>query len=283
MNIHMTTIDPQNDFLDDGALGVPNGRQAIKNVANIYRNMGPKIALSTVSMDAHPPLHIANNTMLNDKNGDEIAPYTVITEEAIINNEIFVRKGDQKPAILDGLSIREYFLHYLRQLKASPNQHPLIAWPRHCQIGSSGSNIQEDLYNELQEWCVNQYRAINYITKGSCMWTEHYGALEAEVTFAGDDSTQLNLDQIKLTTQFDLNVYAGLASSHCLMATCNQVFNNVGADQLKRMVILTDCTAPVPKTGDQDFPAMADDWLKHWKQRGVTLMDSKEFIQRYGK
>ena len=120
---------------------------------------------------------------------------------------------------------------------------------------------------------------VDYVTKGSNPWTEHYGALQAEVVDDSDDSTSLNTKFLEMLQQADVVALAGEALSHCVMATVNQIADNIGDEHIKKFHILTDCSSPVPAIPNViDFPAIAAKWLKTMERRGMHLTTSKDFL-----
>ena len=72
-------IDIQQDFMDNGALGVPGAKQDVLRVTKfIYNNMD-KISNIAVSLDTHLPHQIFHPCWWIDENGNHPAPYTIIT------------------------------------------------------------------------------------------------------------------------------------------------------------------------------------------------------------
>ena len=107
--ILLLAIDVQQDFMDNGALGVPN---ASKDVANstkfIYDNMD-KISQIAVSLDTHNPFQIFHPCWWIDENGNNPAPYTAITLADLDS-------GKWK-AVINPIKSREYVEHLEKDSK----------------------------------------------------------------------------------------------------------------------------------------------------------------------
>src|SRR3989344_5370745 len=207
--------------------------------------------------------------MWRDENGKSPNPFTLITSNDI-SNRIWTPRNP---------NLRQRMIDYARVLEASGN-YLLIIWPEHCLIGTWGHNIHIDLMETLTRWEKTELANVDYVVKGTNPFTEHYGALMAEVPDPEDPSTQLNMDFIKILEEADIVAIAGEASSHCVMATVKQVAANIGEDHLKKFHILTDCVSPVPAApGTPDFPAIASQFLKDMSKRAMVLTTSVDFLR----
>lgn len=72
-------IDVQQDFMDNGALGVPGAHGDVERMTQfIYNNMD-KITNIAVSIDTHTPHQIFHPCWWIDENGNNPVPYTPIT------------------------------------------------------------------------------------------------------------------------------------------------------------------------------------------------------------
>jgi nicotinamidase-related amidase len=206
--------------------------------------------------------------MWRNKDGDRPAPFTVITVDDIENDIWTPRNPVYRTRMLD----------YARELESGGN-YPLMVWPEHCIIGTPGHNVQENLMKALKGWERREFANIDFVTKGTNTFTEHYGALQAEVPDPSDPGTGLNTKFLDVLSDADMVVVAGEALSHCVKSTVTQIADNIGEEHVKKFHILTDCSSPVPKVGDgPDFPAIAADWLKEMEGRGMKLTTSAGFL-----
>ncbi len=296
MKAHLLIIDPQNDFMDilagkndhvgftvhlpDGAdlnfrsgLPVTGALDDAKRTASLIDRIGTKLQKIHVTLDSHHPVDIGHPVFWMDANGKMPAPMTLITADAIEDGTWTTRIP----------SLRDYALKYARSLEAA-GKFQIMAWSLHCLIGTWGHNVQEDLAKALDRWSVARVRNVDYVTKGTNVLTEHYGALLAEVPVANDPSTQLNGRFLQMLQEADIIAVAGEASSHCVKATVEQVAEHIGEEHIKKFHILTDCMSPVPAitapdgTVIVDFPAIAEQFQQDMAARGMTLTTSAEFL-----
>jgi len=271
LQIHLLVIDPQNDFMDiDGAaLPVAGAQDDMVRLAALIDRVGPKLADIHVTMDSHRLLDIAHPAWWVDQNGNNPAPFTIISADDVANR-IWVPRNP---------GFYQRCLEYVKELDRKGN-YLLCIWPPHCLIGTWGHNVMPVLNEALQRWSQNEFAMVDYVTKGSNPWTEHYGGMEAEVPDPEDPSTQLNADFLNMLAEADIVAIAGEALSHCVKATVTQIADNIGDEHIKKFQILTDCASPVAAVpGGPDFPAIAQQWLKEMEQRGMTLTTAAEFLK----
>lgn len=270
MNIHLVVIDPQNDFMDiQGAkLPVPGANEDMNRLAKMVERVGKKLADIHVTLDSHRLLDIAHPAWWRNQKGDQPAPFTIITQDDVEN-------GIWTPRIP---AFRDRCLQYVRAL-ATQGNYQLQIWPPHCLIGTWGHNVHCGLNDALQEWSDKELAMVDYLTKGSNPWTEHYGAMMAEVPDPEDPGTMLNTDFIEILRTADMIAFGGEALSHCFKTTISQTVNNIGDEHLKKFWLLKDCSSPVPAVPNgPDFPAISEAWLKEMTTRGINLTTSTEFL-----
>ena len=270
MKIHLLIIDPQNDFMDiDGAtLSVPGANEDMIRLAEFVNRVGGKLEDIHVTMDSHRLVDITHPVWWIDENGSQPGPYTIISADDIENGIWQTRNP----------GFRKRTLEYAKQLEQN-GLYQICVWPPHCLIGTWGHNVHDDLNQALQEWSEKEFAMIDYVTKGSNPWTEHYGGMQAEVPDSEDASTALNIGFIEMLAEADIVVVTGEALSHCVKATVTQIADNIGDEHIKKFHILTDCSSPVSAVPDgPDFPQIAQDWLVEMKKRGMILTTSTEFL-----
>lgn len=280
LEVHLLIIDPQKDFMDDpdSALPVPGANADMRRLATMIARLGRKLTDVHVTLDSHRIIDIAHPGMWRGADGKPPAPFTMIAAEDIRAGIWRPRAEDARPAELGGRTLGAYVQWYTEEL-ARRGSYPLIIWPEHCLIGTPGHAIEASLAAALHEWERAQLAGANIVTKGVNAFTEHYGALMAEVPMASDPSTGLNTGLLDMLARADLIAIAGEALSHCVKATVTQVADNIGEAHIRKLHILSDCTSPVPKVGSgPDFPAIAGVWLKDMQARGITLVTSDEFL-----
>ena len=283
LNVHVLIVDPQNSFMgeDDGSpyteelkngisyvaeLAVTGGTSDMRRVSKMIDRTGHKVNEIKVTLDSHHEMHVAQPGMHCDVNGKPPAPFTLISADDYRNSIWRARNPAHQKRIFD----------YLVALEATGRLHCI--WPQHCRIGTWGHNVFPELEASLRRWEQKNMGVVDYVTKGSSVWTEHFGGLKAEVEDPNDPSTQMNFDLIRSLQEADLIGFAGEALSHCVKRTVEQVAENIGDEHLKKMVLLTDCMSPVPAIPGVDFPAIGQQFLRDMQARGMTLMKSTEFL-----
>lgn len=287
LKAHLVIIDPQNDFMDIEAkagdpvgmaipggptfrstLPVPGALKDMERVGIMLDRIGSRLQDIHVTLDSHRVIDVAHPGFWRNQNGKSPAPFTLISHDDV-KNRIWTPKSE---------AFRPRMLDYTKQLQDN-GKFVLMVWPEHCLIGNWGHNVEASLKDRFDKWEREQFANVNYVTKGTNTFTEHYGALMAEVPDPADPSTQLNGDFISVLQTADIIGVAGEASSHCVKTTVEQIVDNIGDQHLPKIHILKDCMSPVPQTpGGPDFPAIADQFLKDMEARGLVLTTSDAFL-----
>ncbi len=270
LQVELVVIDPQNDFMDQPAatLPVPGATDDMRRLAALIDRLGRKLADIHVTLDSHRVIDVAHPGMWRDANGIAPQPFTIISPDDI-ERGVWTPRNPAYTARL---------LAYARAL-ATGGQYPLMVWPEHCLIGTAGHNVEQTLMAALQRWERREFATVDYVVKGTNIFTEHYGALMAEVPDMEDPSSQLNTGFLDILARADIIAVAGEALSHCVKSTVTQIADNIGEEHLRKFHILTDCTSPVPQPPNgPDFPAIAAAWLKDMEARGMTLTNSVDFL-----
>lgn len=273
--ITLVIIDPQYDFMDneDACLPVKGGNADMRRVADLVRRAGHLFSEIVVTMDSHRVIDIAHPGFWRDQNGKMPIPFSgpggapLIISSDDVKNGIWVPNMETaRPGALGGLTLREYAYQYTKALETN-GQYALIIWPEHCLIGTPGHAIQADLASALQDWERREFANVTYVTKGTNTFTEHYGALMAEVPLASDPATGLNgllLGQFQGSKRV---LFCGEASDFCLRTTYMQVADNLTQQEVEQIEILTDATSPI----------ISNDWLADARARGTKLSKTTDF------
>jgi nicotinamidase/pyrazinamidase len=265
VKLHGLIIDPQEDFCNPrtGTLFVPGADADISRLAAMIRRISSKIDDMHVTLDSHHYVDIAHPIWWKDSAGNHPAPFTIITVGDLDAGKwTTTQPGTYKRS-------REYVEHL-----AANGRYPLCIWPYHCLIGSPGHAVVPELFDALKGWEDSRFAVVDYVTKGSNIWTEHYSAVVADVPDPTDPSTQINTRLIQTLMEADLIFVAGEAGSHCLANTVRDIANNFGDDSyVKKLVLLTDATAPVPS-----FEKFQDDFIREMTARGMQTTTTKDFL-----
>lgn len=274
--LHLLIIDPQNDFCDlpasycainpvsgkahAPALPVAGAHQDMLRLAALLNYGRAGLSEISLTLDSHHRYDIAHPTFWQRADGAPVTPFTEISAAAVRRGDFLPRQAAALPRVLA----------YLDQLEAN-GRFQLMVWPLHCEIGSWGHNVHEDVRQAYAQWEDAQQCVVHKLNKGSNPWTEHYSAVMAEVPDVDDPATALNSELIARLAQADQVYVAGEAGSHCVKATVEHIVAHIGAERLARLALITDCISPV-----SGFEAAYQDFLHAMQARGVRLMTAAE-------
>ena len=261
---HLVVIDPQVDFCDpQGALYVPGADRDIERLAALVMGFGDNLTEIHCTMDHHHLLDIAHPLWWQDARGRHPSPFTIISAGEVENNTW-------------STTIPEHYdrsLQYVRQLDIN-GRYPLCIWPPHCLFGSPGAAVAPLLFRAFNDWEAKKLRRVDYVTKGTNPWTEHYSAVMADVPDPDDPGTMVNLRFIQILEEADLILLAGEAGSHCLANTVRDVADCFSdSDYIKKMVLLEDATSPVP-----GFEHFQEEFIKDMTARGMQVRTTRHFL-----
>jgi len=275
-NIQFLIIDPQNDFCDlpedyrptlpgragerhVPALPVAGAHADMLRISELIERGGEGLAAITVTLDSHQRLDIAHPTFWQQGDGSPVAAFTQILAADVREKRYLPRDIGALPRVLA----------YLDALEAN-GRYTHMVWPVHCEIGSWGQNVHEEVRRAYNRWEEKRGASVGKVCKGSNPWTEHYSALRAEVPDADDAATQLNAALIERLRPADRLVIVGEAGSHCVKASTEHLVDNLAPGKL---VLLTDCMSPV-----SGFEAQYAAFIDDMRQRGVQIATSAEIL-----
>lgn len=266
--VHLLTIDPQNDFcIKDG----PGGEQGALVVAGADADMNRLGAFITknqtrldeihCTLDSHQVVHIAHPLFWVNNKGEHPNPFTMISNDDV-KNGIWRSYNPRWQARA---------LNYSNEL-AKNNRYPLIIWPVHCVIGSWGHSIVPVVQKALQAWETATFNRVNFVAKGSNLFTEHYSGVQADVPDDADPSTKLNTKLIDALTEADEILITGEALSHCVANTVTDIATKFGDDNVKKFTLLEDTASNV--TG---FDKLGQDFVKNMVKKGMKVTTTKDW------
>ncbi|MBA5605364.1 cysteine hydrolase [Duganella sp. FT3S] len=277
--LHLLVIDPQNDFCDlppgylpdnpatrqpcAPALPVPGAHQDMLRLAGLINRGRHGLTAITVTLDSHHRLDIAHPTFWLTHDGSPVPPFTQIAAADVRGGTFLPRQPAALPRALA----------YLDALEAV-GRYQLMAWPVHCEIGSWGANVHDDVRAAYNRWEDATQSIVAKVHKGANPWTEHYSAVQAEVPDPDDPATQVNAALITSLAEADQVYIAGEAGSHCVRATTEHIVQQFGDDRLGKLVLLTDCMSPVA-----GFEPAYQEFLAAMQARGVRLAQSGDVLQ----
>ena len=261
---HLVIIDPNNDFCDptNGSLYVTGADGDMNRLANHINNEGGRITEIHVTLDSHHLIDCSHPMFWRNSNGDNPPIFTIITSQDI-------KDGKWIPIFPQ---YAQRMIKYEEELEKG-GKYPHCIWPVHCLIGSNGHKVYPVVFEALLKWQERHRRNVNYITKGSNIWTEHYSAVKAEVPDPSDPSTQINTGFINSLQEADVIEFCGEASSHCGRFTGEDICDAFSDDTyIKKLNILVDVMSPVTgfESGEKDF-------LEGMEKRGAKLLKTTDF------
>jgi len=263
MKTHLLIIDPQYDFCSPkGSLYVDGARDDMIRLARMIEKEKEKIDAIHVTLDQHNTIHIAHPVFWKDPHGKHPDPFTIISLDDLKRN----RWVTTKPAMMERATL------YVKELE-NRGRYNLCIWPPHCIKYSLGATIVPQLHEAIQAWETERFTALNVITKGENIWTEHYSAVRAEVPDPDDPTTDINKAFIDILQQADIIFIAGEALSHCVASTVRDISEILGDENISRLVLLEDTTSPV-----KGFEKLAADFMDEMVSREMRVATTRDFI-----
>lgn len=223
-------IDVQQDFMDNGALGVPGSHKDVERMTKfIYDNMD-KISNIAVSIDTHTPHQIFHPCWWVDENGNNPAPYTVITLADL-------DAGKWKPVIMPKES-REYVKHLEQDGKKQ-----LCIWSYHCIQGTTGCALENQFANMVYFHSVAKKSVVKRLVKGTDPLSEMYGIIKPEY----DTHNYINIDFLNQLESYDKIIIAGEARDYCVYESLKQMLDyyNNRPEVLSKVYVLEDCMSSI--------------------------------------
>ncbi len=252
-------IDVQQDFMDNGALGVPGAHGDVERMTQfIYNNMD-KISNIAVSIDTHTPHQIFHPCWWIDENGNNPAPYTPITLADL--------DSGKWRAVINPRASRDYVEHLEQDGKKV-----LCVWSYHCIQGTTGCALENQFANMVYFHSVAKKSVVQRLVKGQDALSEMYGVIKPEY----DTKGYINLDFLNKLESFDKVVICGEAKSHCCMESIKQILEHYETrpEVTKKIFILEDCMSIIP--GFEDATAQVFDEFK--TKYHVNLVNSTDSI-----
>ena len=259
--VHLITIDPQNDFCiplgpggEKGSLVVAGADQDMARLGKFISKNKGRIEQVHCTLDSHQYVHIAHPAFWVNSKGEHPNPFTMISEDDV-KNGVWRAYNPKWQAKAQG---------YVTSLKTNA-RYVLVIWPPHCLIGTWGHSIVPSVANALYEW-EQDFNRVNFVAKGSNLFTEHYSAVQADVPDDDDASTKLNTALIDMLTEADEILITGEALSHCVANSIRDVAAQFGADQVQKFTLLEDTSSNVG-----GFEKMGQDFVKEMVKKGMKI------------
>ena len=247
----LLAVDIQLDFMDDGALGVKGAKKDIERLTRfIYDNM-EKITAVAATCDCHSPMQIFHACWWQDENGNEPAPFTIITKSDLDAGRWLPRAMPEKTA--------EYLAALERQGKKQ-----LCIWPYHCFEASVGGALENQFSNMANFLSAARRAEFRKFGKGRIPYSEFYGALRPEYHEVGTDNTEL----LEFVCRFDKIVIAGEAMDYCVYETVLQLCSELERiGKAPAIYVLSGCTSSIGPREEAE-----KQYAELVKKYGITVM-----------
>jgi nicotinamidase-related amidase len=269
--VEFLIIDPQNSFChpQEGELYVPGAEKDMEKLSVLIEKLLHAIDDIHVTLDTHHELDVAHPIFWVNSKGEHPEPFTLISKQDVIDG-VWMPFNPKLSCSPYG-TLLDRMIDYVTKLEDG-SRYQLTIWPPHCRIGTPGHNVVEPLREALRKWELSRYAMVDYVTKGSNVFTEHYSGVEADVPDPEDPTTHLNTGLIQTLEKADIIVFSGEASTHCVANTIRDIVKNFGEDTLKKCVLLEDAMSPVP-----GFEHFADDFFREMKGKGMKMTKTTDF------
>lgn len=256
----LLVIDDQNDFMDNGALGVPGACEDVQRLLKfIYGNFG-KITSIISSLDTHRVYQIFHPCWWVDKDGNNPSPNTTITYEDI-------KEGKWRPLIEPVRST-----NYVKELEARSKKQ-LCIWPYHTLEGTFGHALEGQLARMIYFHSVVRKTNNFMVSKGMDAYSEMYGIIKPEYS----EKNFVNTEVLNVLEKYDKILLAGEAASHCLLESLLQILEYFKdrPEVTQKITVLIDCTSPIhgyEEATDEKFAEIEQTYgVKFVKSTDVTL------------
>jgi len=266
--VHLITIDPQNDFCiktgpggEAGTLVVPGADADMTRLGAFITKNANRLNEIHCTLDSHQVIHIAHPIFWVNSKGNHPDPFTLISNDDVKNGVWRAYNPRWQARAQD----------YSEQL-AKNGRYPLVIWPVHCVIGSWGHSIVPVVQKALQAWEADTFNRVNFVAKGSNLFTEHYSGVQADVPDDSDPMTKLNTALIDTLNEADEILITGEALSHCVANTITDIAKKFGDDNVKKFTLLEDTSSNVPT-----FEKLGRDFVTAMIKKGMKITTTKDW------
>lgn len=287
--ICLVVVDVQNTFCIPGFelyVGGRSGKGAVDDNRRlcefIYTNLH-RITQIVPTMDTHQAMQIFHSIFLINDKGEHPAPFTLITEEDIVQG-----RWRFNPALSPSLCrsvdyLQRYLLYYTAELKRT-GKYELTIWPYHAMLGGIGHALVSSVEEAIFFHTIARYSQPDFHIKGNHPLTEHYSVLGPEVSVGPDNDqlTQKSDKLIKKLVEFDVLIIAGQAKSHCVAWTIADLLEDImiyDKRLVEKLFLLEDCTSPVVVRGVVDYTDKATEAFQRFADAGIHIVRSTEPIE----
>lgn len=264
---HLVIVDPQMDFctppgtypgVKTGAMFVPGADQDMKRLAAMVKRISPVLADIHIALDNHHLMDVAHPPFWKNAKGQNPGPFTLITASDL-HTGVWTT------------TIPSFFPRMLKYVEALERggRYWLTIWPAHCLIGTPGAAIVPELMEAVNGWEISRRATVDFITKGSNIFVEHYSAIRAEIPDRKDPTTMPNTDFVETIEHADLVLWAGEPATQGFANTIRDAVDLMRPAAIKKMVLLTDAASAVPGF-EKDYKAFMGEMVERGMHTSTT-------------
>ncbi|MCI0455172.1 MAG: isochorismatase [Candidatus Dadabacteria bacterium] len=291
--ICLVAVDIQNTFCIPGFelyVGGRSGRGAIDDNKRlcefIYHNLHV-ITQIVPTMDTHQAMQIFHSIFLVNDKGEHPTPFTLITEEDIIEGRWRFNTALSQSLHYSENYVQRHLQHYTGRLKKS-GKYNLTIWPYHAMLGGIGHALVSAVEEAIFFHTISRFSQPDFHVKGNHPLTEHYSVLGPEIT-TDPDGKSLSKKSDSLFNKLkecDAVIIAGQAKSHCVAWTIADLLEDLithpsDKDLVEKVYLLEDCTSSVVVPGVVDYTAKADSAFKRFEDAGMHVVRSTDSIETW--
>ena len=291
--ICLVAVDVQNTFCIPGFelyVGGRSGKGAVDDNRRlcefIYRNLHV-ITQIMPTMDTHQAMQIFHSIFLVNDKGEHPAPFTLITEEDIMEGRWRFNPALSHTLHYDANYVQQHLLHYTSELKKS-GKYDLTIWPYHAMLGGIGHALVSAVEEAIFFHTIARFSQPDFHVKGNHPLTEHYSVLGPEVTTGPDGKSLVKKSDslFNKLKEYDAVIIAGQAKSHCVAWTIADLLEDAIArpsdkDLVEKVYLLEDCTSPVVVPGVVDYSENADEAFKRFEDAGMHVVRSTDPLETW--
>ncbi len=287
--ICLMLVDCQNSFcIPDFELFVAgrSGMGAVEDNVRLCRFIYEQMASITqivCTMDTHKAMQIFHSAFWVNAAGEHPSPMTLISFDDVergvwkVSPEVSRSVSDKGAEFLE-----RYALHYVKEL-AQRGKYALTVWPYHAMLGGIGHALVSSAEEAVFFHNVARSSQTLFEIKGERPLTEHYSVLSPEVRTdsEGHVLSEKNQAFVERLMSFDAVIVAGQAKSHCVAWTIDDLLNEIGPEEARKVYLLEDCTSAVVVPGIVDFTEPADRAFRGFSEAGMHVVRSTDPIQNW--
>ena len=289
--ICLVAVDVQNTFCIPGFELYVVGRSGKGAVDDnrrlcefIYRNLHV-ITQIMPTMDTHQAMQIFHSIFLVNEKGEHPAPFTLITEEDIMEGRWRFNPALSHTLHYGANYVQQHLLHYTSELKKS-GKYDLTIWPYHAMLGGIGHALVSAVEEAIFFHTIARFSQPDFHVKGNHPLTEHYSVLGPEVNTDSDGKSLVKKSDslFNKLKEYDAVIIAGQAKSHCVAWTITDLLGDIMAHDrslVEKVYLLEDCTSPVVVRGVVDYTEKADKVFESFSDAGMNIVRSADPIESW--